>query len=89
MALRSQGPPGLASNRDRRDAPPWRVLPLVVVICAIYRPPSASIRDFNDLLFNNILDKFPNNIRVIITGDFNINLYNPYKTKTISDFISG
>ena len=59
------------------------------LICAIYRPPSASIRDFNDLLFNNILDKFPNNIKVIITGDFNINLYNPYKTKTISDFISG
>ena len=32
MALRSQGPPGLASNRDRREAPPWRVLPLVVVV---------------------------------------------------------
>ena len=32
MALRSQGPPGLASNRGRREAPPWRVLPLVVVV---------------------------------------------------------
>ena len=35
MALRSQGPPGLASNRDRREAPPWRVLPLVVVVYKI------------------------------------------------------
>ena len=32
MALLSQEPPGLAPNRDRRDAPPWRVLPLVVVV---------------------------------------------------------
>ena len=36
MALRSQGPPGLASNRDRREAPPWRVLPLVVVVDNIF-----------------------------------------------------
>ena len=32
MALLSQGPPGQAPNRDRRDAPPWRVLPLVLVV---------------------------------------------------------
>ena len=25
------GPPGMAPNRDHRDAPPQRVLPLVVV----------------------------------------------------------
>ena len=31
VALLSQEPPGLAPNRGRRDAPPWRVLPLVVV----------------------------------------------------------
>ena len=32
MVLLSQEPPGLAPNRDRRDAPPRRVLPLVVVV---------------------------------------------------------
>ena len=31
-ALLSQEPSGLAPNRDCRDAPPWRVLPLVVVV---------------------------------------------------------
>ena len=31
MALLSQEPPGLVPSRDRRDAPPRRVLPLVVV----------------------------------------------------------
>ena len=31
MALLSQKPPKLAPNHDRRDAPPRRVLPLVVV----------------------------------------------------------
>ena len=30
------GTPGMAPNRDRRDAPPWCVLPLVVVVVAEY-----------------------------------------------------
>ena len=30
------GTPELASNRDRRDAPPWCVLPLVVVVVDAY-----------------------------------------------------
>ena len=59
------------------------------LLCAIYRPPGASIRDFNDLFFDSIMNRFPNNVKVIITGDFNINLYNPYQSKVISDFISG
>ena len=32
MTILSEGPPGMAPNRDHRDAPPRRVLPLVVVV---------------------------------------------------------
>ena len=50
MGLRSQGPPGLASNRDRRDVPPWRALPLVVVV-VINELIVLSIRLFGKFLF--------------------------------------
>ena len=55
------------------------------LICAVYRPPSASISQFNDMFFENILNRLPNNSQLIVTGDININLLNPNNLNSISD----
>ena len=43
---------------------------------------------FYETFFNNIVSKFLNNARVIITGDSNLNLYNPLKLGYIDIFIA-
>ena len=48
------------------------------IICAIYRPPSSSAVDFNRFLFRDIFPNFPHNARIILAGDINYNLFNPY-----------
>ena len=56
------------------------------LICCVYRSPSYNPRDFNDFFFDEIVSKFPRNVDVIVTGDFNLNLFNPTKARYITDF---
>ena len=58
------------------------------IICSLYRSPSADPYNFNDQFFNNILNKFPVGVKIIITGDFNLNLFNPLKHTYIDLFIA-
>ena len=58
------------------------------IICAIYRPPSSNPLLFIECLFN-ILSKLPNNSKVIIIGDINLNLYNPLGLNYIEAFVNG
>ena len=44
------------------------------LICSVYRSPSADPHVFNEQFFNNVMCKFPVDAKVIITGDFNLNL---------------
>ena len=54
---------------------------------SVYRSPSYSPREFNNLFLNEILSKFHRNTDVLISGHFNLNLFNPIKVRCISDFI--
>ena len=56
------------------------------LICCVYRPPSSSLLQFNEIFFNQILDKFPINSKAILVGDFNINLYNPLRLLQTNEF---
>lgn len=56
------------------------------LIC-VYRPPSFSITDFNDILSTRILQTIGNS-KCVLCGDFNINLLNPHNLPTINNFIS-
>ena len=44
------------------------------LVSVIYRPPSASARNFNEVFFNDFIDKFPRGVRTFLIGDFNLNL---------------
>ena len=57
-------------------------------ICAVYKPPSSNPYIFNDMFFNFIVDNFPRNSKVILTGDFNLNLLNPLSLNYIEEFMS-
>lgn len=58
------------------------------VVC-IYRPPSRQIENFNTILQTSILPKLIcYNNQSILTGDFNINLFNPHKLSSIDTFVN-
>ena len=46
-------------------------------VVGIYRPPSESKNEFNNILQNEILAKFNPSSQVFICGDMNIDLLNP------------
>ena len=56
------------------------------VVCSVYRSPSADPHSFNEQFFNNVMNKFPVDAKVLITGDFNLNLFNPLKNTFIDVF---
>ena len=58
------------------------------LICAIYRPPSASHDLFNYTLFQEIIPNIPSNCLPIIVGDVNLNLFNPNNKYSIEEFIN-
>ena len=58
------------------------------IVCSVYRSPSADPVLFNELFFSEVIDRFPANTKVIITGDFNLNLFNPIKSVHIDAFIA-
>ena len=58
------------------------------LLCAIYRPPSASHDLFNNTFFNEIIPKIPSNCSPIFVGDFNLNLFNPYNKSSIEEFMN-
>ena len=58
------------------------------LITSIYRPPHKSISQFNDCFQESILSEFSSNCRIIICGDFNINLFNPLSLNSIGNFVS-
>ena len=58
------------------------------LINCIYRPPSSSVNSFNDMYHELILDKLPNPCNFLVTGDVNINLYNPFKLRPVNEFIN-
>ena len=59
-----------------------------VIICVIYKPPSSSSNLFSELLCERILSHLDTSKNIILMGDFNINLYNPLKLNTTSNFIN-
>ena len=53
-----------------------------VYIGVIYRTHETTINQFNESFSNEILKKIPRNQKVILTGDFNINLFNSQSLPT-------
>ena len=58
------------------------------IVCSVYRSPSADPVLFNEQFSNEVIDRFPANSKVIFTGDFNLNLFNPLKSIHIDAFIA-
>ena len=57
------------------------------IVCILYRPPDSSINFFIDSFFDRLSDILHPDDKVILSGDFNINLFNPYKMLVINNFI--
>ena len=58
------------------------------LVC-IYRPPSRPIENFNTILQTVVLPKLIRyNSQSVLTGDFNINLFNPLKLLAIDSFVN-
>ena len=55
-------------------------------LISIYRPPSVNIKYFNDSFYENVLSKI-NLDNCILSGDFNINLFNPLNNVYVNEFI--
>ena len=55
------------------------------MVC-IYRPPRGSMLDFNDFLENHVLPFFASNEKVLLCGDININLFNPYGMTQVENY---
>jgi len=53
----------------------------------VYRPPSHSVLSFNELFSLEVLSKLERTCKVVLCGDFNINLYNPLNLCSIDNFI--
>ena len=58
------------------------------IICTVYRSTGADPVRFNEDFFNLVVRSFPSKSNVIITGDFNLNLFNPLKLVYIDIFIA-
>ena len=58
------------------------------LISSIYRPPSSSSYQFNEMLINKLLLNYPENTKLIIVGDINLNLFNPLNLTCINNFIN-
>ena len=58
------------------------------IVCCVYRSTRADPFLFNELFFNQVVNKFPANAHVIITGDVNLNLFNPLRRTYIDTFIA-
>ena len=58
------------------------------VFIAIYRPPSGCPYNFVETVFD-IISKLPDNSKIILLGDVNLNLYNPLNLNYIEDFVNG
>ena len=58
-----------------------------VILGAVYRPHSSSIRTFNNYLNDYVLPKLRPHQTVVILGDFNINLHNFSNDAPINEFV--
>ena len=58
-------------------------------LMCIYRPPMTDINSFNEFFFEEVITKLPANAECIMSGDFNINLFNPLNLNSISHFYHG
>ena len=58
------------------------------LICCVYRSTAANAVLFNEMFFSQVVSKFPVHEKTIITGDFNLNLYNPLKLTYIDAFLT-
>ena len=63
-----------------------RGLPRNIFINAVYRTHN-SITQFNQLYVHKIWSNIPTNVNSILIGDFNANLFNPRKLRSIYSFI--
>ena len=55
-------------------------------LLCIYRPPSGSMVEFNNDLENNILPYFLRDYKLLMCGDINMNLFNPYRNCQIENY---
>ena len=58
------------------------------MVCCVYRSTRADPFLFNEMFFNEVVGAFPANSKVIITGDVNLNLFNPLRLTYIDTYIS-
>ena len=58
------------------------------IICSVYRSTVANPYIFNEMFFNLIIRKFSVSDKIIITGDFNLNLFNPLKLTFIDMYLN-
>ena len=56
------------------------------IVCSVYRSTGADPVMFNVQFFTNVINKFPSNSKVILTGDLNLNLFNPLRHTYIDVF---
>ena len=53
------------------------------LVCCVYRSTAANAVLFNEMFFSQVISKLPVREKIIVTGDFNLNLYNPLKLSYI------
>ena len=58
------------------------------LIISLYRPPNSDPNVFIEMLTLNILNKLDCNEKIIIIGDVNINLLNPYNLLYVDNFMN-
>ena len=58
------------------------------LICSVYRSTGANPFLFNEMFFNLVISKLCASDKIIITGDFNLNLFNPLKLTFVDMYLS-
>ena len=58
------------------------------VICCIYRSTRADPFLFDELFFEQVVSGFPADSKIIITGDINLNLFNPLKLTYVDSLVA-
>ena len=57
------------------------------IVCCVYRSTGANPLLFNECFSQEIINRFPCNSNIIVTGDINLNLFNPLRLSHIDVFV--
>ena len=58
------------------------------ILCSVYRLPRSNVHDFLTVFFDDILNRLDVDCKVLVTGDLNLNLFNPLNLGCIDEFMN-